>query len=173
MKKEKEKKHERTVELDREKPGQYWKEKFENFLDQKKPHTRLHYQKGNTATSFRGRDNEKKKEMIKWNLRQWTRITDCHWVMVQGSNNAQRSKNTLRPLRWLGTVLDGTEFANFFVKTYCLWHKYLENEKNIRGSPCSNFQKMGPNIAIFDLVKYGVNEKTVTCLPLGSNFDNF
>ena len=36
-----------------------------------------------------------------------------------------------------------------------------------------DFQKMGPDIAIFDLVKYGVNGKTVTCLPLGSNFDNF
>ena len=60
----------------------------------------------------------------------------------------------------------------FFVKTYCLWHKQLENEI-ILGSPCSNFQKMGPNIAIFDLLKYGVNGKTVTCLPLGSNFDNF
>ena len=40
----------------------------------------------------------------------------------------------------------------------------------IRGSPCSIFQKMDPNIAIFDLVKYGVNGKTVTCFPLGSNF---
>ena len=44
---------------------------------------------------------------------------------------------------------------------------------NIRGSLCSIFQKMGPNVAIFDLLKYGVNGKTVTCLPLGSNFDNF
>ena len=44
---------------------------------------------------------------------------------------------------------------------------------NTRGSPCSLFQKMGPNIAIFDLLKYGVNWKTVTCLPLGRNFDNF
>ena len=44
---------------------------------------------------------------------------------------------------------------------------------NIRGSPCQIFQKIGRNIAIFDLVKYGVNGKTVTCLPLGSNFDNF
>ena len=32
---------------------------------------------------------------------------------------------------------------------------------------------MGQNIAIFDLLKYGVNGKTVICLPLGSNFDNF
>ena len=76
-------------------------------------------------------------------------------------------------LRWFGTVLGRTKCANFFVKTYCLWHKQLENENNIRGSPCSIFQKMGPNIAIFDLLKYGVNGKTVTCLPLGSNFDNF
>ena len=44
---------------------------------------------------------------------------------------------------------------------------------SIRGSPCSIFQKMGQNIAIFDLFKYGVTGKTVTCLPLGSNFDNF
>ena len=36
-----------------------------------------------------------------------------------------------------------------------------------------DFQKMGPDIAIFDLVKYGVNGKTVICLPFGSNFDNF
>ena len=32
---------------------------------------------------------------------------------------------------------------------------------------------MGPNIAMFDLDRYGVNGKTVTCLPLGSKFDNF
>ena len=36
-----------------------------------------------------------------------------------------------------------------------------------------DFQKIGPNIANFDLLKYGVNGKTVTCLPLGSKFDNF
>ena len=31
-------------------------------------------------------------------------------------------------LRWLGTVWGQTKCANFFVKTYCLWHKQLENE---------------------------------------------
>ena len=43
---------------------------------------------------------------------------------------------------------------------------------NIRGSTCSIFQKMGPNIAVFDLVKCGVYGKTVTCLPFGSSFVN-
>ena len=74
--------------------------------------------------------------------------------------------------RWLGTVLGQTECANFFVKTFCLWHKHLENETML-GGHCARFFKMGPIIAVFDLVKYGVNGKTVTCLPLGSNFDNF
>ena len=31
-------------------------------------------------------------------------------------------------LRRLGTVLGRKKCANFFVKTYCLWHKQLENE---------------------------------------------
>ena len=31
-------------------------------------------------------------------------------------------------LRWFGTVLGRTKCANFFVKTYCLWHKQLETE---------------------------------------------
>ena len=31
-------------------------------------------------------------------------------------------------LRWFGTVLGRTKCVNFFVKTYCLWHKQLENE---------------------------------------------
>ena len=53
----------------------------------------------------------------------------------------------------------------FFVKTYCLWHKQLENEIILGGHHAGGFQKMGPNIAIFDLVKYGVNAGTVTCLP--------
>ena len=37
-----------------------------------------------------------------------------------------------------------------------------------------DFPEKGPEYcrAIFELVKYGVNGKVVTCLPLGSNFDN-
>ena len=61
----------------------------------------------------------------------------------------------------------------FFVKSNFLWHKQLENEIILGGHRAPFFQKMVPNIAIFDLLKYGVNGKTVTCLPLGSNFDNF
>ena len=45
--------------------------------------------------------------------------------------------------------------------------------KHYQGVTVLHFQKMGPNIAIFDLLKYGLNGKTATCLPLGSNCDNF
>ena len=45
--------------------------------------------------------------------------------------------------------------------------------KHYLGVTVLYFQKKGSNIAIFDLLKYGVNGKTVICLPLGSNFDNF
>ena len=37
-------------------------------------------------------------------------------------------KTHLILLRWLRTVLGWTKCANFLVKTYCLWHKQLENE---------------------------------------------
>ena len=37
----------------------------------------------------------------------------------------------------------------------------------------NEIRKLPQKIAIFDLVKYGVNGKTATSLPLGSNFDNF
>ena len=76
-------------------------------------------------------------------------------------------------LRWLGTVLGGTECANFFVKTYCLWHKHLENEIILGGHRARFFRKWVQTLRYFDLVKYVVNAKTVTCLPLGSNFNNF
>ena len=38
-----------------------------------------------------------------------------------------------------------------------------------------DFSEMGTNFAMCDLVKHGVNGKTrtVTCLSLGRNFDNF
>ena len=44
-------------------------------------------------------------------------------------------------LRWLGTVLGRTKCANFFVKTYCLWHKRLENEIILRGHRAPIFRK--------------------------------
>ena len=48
----------------------------------------------------------------------------------------------------------------------------LLNLSIIRGLICSIVQKTCPNIASFDLLvlKYGVNGKTVTCLPSGSSF---
>ena len=76
-------------------------------------------------------------------------------------------------LRWFGTVLGRTKCANFFCQNLLFMAQAVRKWNNIWGSPCSIFLKMGPNIAIFDLLKYGVNGKTVTCLPLGSNFDNF
>ena len=36
-----------------------------------------------------------------------------------------------------------------------------------------NFSENGSEHCYFDLLKYGVNGKSATCLPLGSNFDNF
>ena len=76
-------------------------------------------------------------------------------------------------LRWLGTVFGRTECANYFVKTYCLWHKRLENEIILGGHRARFFRKIGPNIAISTLLSMKVNGKTVTCLPSGSDFDNF
>ena len=61
----------------------------------------------------------------------------------------------------------------FFCQNLLFMAQAFRKWNNIKGSPCSIFQKMGPNIANFDLLKYGVNWKTVTCSPLGSNFDNF
>ena len=44
-------------------------------------------------------------------------------------------------LRWLGTVWGRTKCANFFVKTYCLWHKQLENEIILGGHRAPFFRK--------------------------------
>ena len=44
-------------------------------------------------------------------------------------------------LRWFGTVLGRTKCANFFVKTYCLWHKQLENEIMLGGHRAPFFRK--------------------------------
>ena len=41
----------------------------------------------------------------------------------------------------LGTVLGRTKCANFFVKTYCLWHKQLENEIILGGHRAPFFRK--------------------------------
>ena len=73
------------------------------------------------------------------------------------------------------------KMCHFFCQNLLFMAQAVRKWNNIRGSPCSIFQKMGPDIAIFDLLrmewmmewKDGVNGKTVTCLPLGSNFDNF
>ena len=43
--------------------------------------------------------------------------------------------------RWFGTVLGRTKCANFFVKTYCLWHKQLENEIIFGGHRAPFFRK--------------------------------
>ena len=77
---------------------------------------------------------------------------------------------------WVKVVRDSfgsNKMCQFFGQNLLFMAQAVRKWNNIRGSPCSIFQKMGPNIAIFDLLKYGVNGKTVTCLPLGSNFDNF
>ena len=54
-------------------------------------------------------------------------------------------------LRWLGTVLGRTKCANFLPNLLFMTQS-IRKWNNIRGSPCSIFQKMGPNIAIFDLL---------------------
>ena len=43
-------------------------------------------------------------------------------------------------LRWFGTVL-GQNVPIFFVKTYCLWHKQLENEIILGGHRAPFFRK--------------------------------
>ena len=65
------------------------------------------------------------------------------------------------------------KMRQFFCQNLLIMAKPLENEIILGGHSAPFFQKMGPNIAIFDLLNYGVNGKTVTCFPLGSNFDNF
>ena len=67
-------------------------------------------------------------------------------------------------LRWLGTVLGRIECANFFVKTYCLWHQDLENEIILGGHRGVRFFRKWVQTLLF-LTLYGVNWKTVTCLP--------
>ena len=59
----------------------------------------------------------------------------------------------------------------FFVKTYCLWHKQLENEIILGGLRAPFFTgEGGPNIAIFDLLKYVVNGKTGDLLAFRQPF---
>ena len=66
------------------------------------------------------------------------------------------------------------KMCHFFVKTFCLWHKQLENEIILLGHRAPFFRKWVRTLLFSTfLIKYGVNGKTVTCLPLGSNFDNF
>ena len=58
--------------------------------------------------------------------------------------SVKNSKSTNSPnffLRWFGTVLGQTKCANFFVKTYCLWHKQLENEIILGGHRAPFFRK--------------------------------
>ena len=43
--------------------------------------------------------------------------------------------------RWLETVLGRTKCANILVKTYCLWHKQLENEIILGGHRAKFFRK--------------------------------
>ena len=55
----------------------------------------------------------------------------------------------------------------FFVKSYCLWHNHLENEIILGGHHARFFIKWVQTLLYSTLiVKYGVNGKTVTCLPL-------
>ena len=58
---------------------------------------------------------------------------------TQGNTNFQ--KRFFWQLRWLGTVLGRTKCADFFVKTYCLWHKQLENEIILGGHRAPFFRK--------------------------------
>ena len=90
-----------------------------------------------------------------------------------GFRRAPRRLKEHNLLRWLGTVLGRTECANIFCQNLLLMAHACRKWYNIRESQCSIFPKVGPNIAIFDIVKYGVIGKTVTCLPSGSNFYNF
>ena len=57
----------------------------------------------------------------------------------------------------------------FFSKPIFVAQKFRK-WNNIKGSPCSICQKMGPNIAIFDLVKYGVKRKKVDLLAFRQQF---
>ena len=54
--------------------------------------------------------------------------------------------------------------CHFFCQNLLFMAQAFRKRNNIRGSPCSIFQITGPNIGIFDLFKYGVNGKKVTCL---------
>ena len=100
---------------------------------------------------------------------------------TQGNTNCQKNifENDQDPghhPRALKVVRDSfgsNRMCQFFCQNLMFMAQAFRKRNNIRGSPCSIFQKMGPNIAIFELVKYGVNGKTVTCLLLGSDFDNF
>ena len=47
-----------------------------------------------------------------------------------------------RYLRWIGTVLGRAKCANFWVKTYFLWHKQLENEIIWGGHHAPFFRKL-------------------------------
>ena len=89
-----------------------------------------------------------------WTRKTWRRSLDC----MRGSSHILGLTGSVL-LRWLGTVLGLTESANFFVKTYCLWHKHLEIEI-LLGVAMLDVSENGPNIAIFDL---RVRVKTVTC----------
>ena len=76
---------------------------------------------------------------------------DIQWILsviiVWVRNGASKSvvmgnSHCLRfMLRWLGTVLGRTKCANFLVKTYCLWHKHLENEIILGGHRAPFFRK--------------------------------
>ena len=44
--------------------------------------------------------------------------------------------------------------CQFFCQNLLLMTKSFGKWNKIRGSPCSTFQKKGPNVAIFDLVKF-------------------
>ena len=57
------------------------------------------------------------------------------------------------------------KMCQFFCQNLLFMAQAVRKWNNIRGSPCSIFQKLGPNIAIFDLLKYGVNGKLwLACL---------
>ena len=60
---------------------------------------------------------------------------------TQSFNAKSFSKNLY--LRWFGTVLGRTKCANFFVKTYCLWYKQLENEIILGGHRAPFSRKWG------------------------------
>ena len=91
-------------------------------------------------------EEAKRKRQKETGKRGWQRERDRLKV---GAKERRKERKSAEPplnflkmgLRWFGTVLGRTKCANFFVKTYCLWHKQLENEIIIGGHRAPFFRK--------------------------------